>query len=258
MITVHRSRHAVWLCSVLFQHADLAVHPRQLLRRHRRQRRGQIHLSENPLRRAGAAPPARSIIHPGTRMSVLKQDHYPLRRLLPCWTPSSWAIQRLYEVMQGKGRALRKGGLFRRGRPARPRSWRRSSPRWTAGRPRPTPARSCRAWASPMELHARPDGRHRRHATRSRSCWPRRCSVTRTSSCWTSRPTTWTSTPSDWLEDFLLDFPGTVIVVSHDRHFLNTVCTHIVDIDYGKIKLYVGNYDFWYESSQLVQQLMRK
>ena len=60
-----------------------------------------------------------------------------------------------------------------------------------------------------------------------------------------------------WLEDFLLDFPGTVIVVSHDRHFLNTVCTHIVDIDYGKIKLYVGNYDFWYESSQLIQQLIR-
>ena len=49
----------------------------------------------------------------------------------------------------------------------------------------------------------------------------------------------------NWLEDFLLDFEGTVIVVSHDRHFLNTVCTHIVDIDYGKIKMYVGNYDFW-------------
>ncbi len=60
-----------------------------------------------------------------------------------------------------------------------------------------------------------------------------------------------------WLEDFLLDFPGTVIVVSHDRHFLNTVCTHIVDIDYGKIKMYVGNYDFWYESSQLIQSLIR-
>ena len=62
----------------------------------------------------------------------------------------------------------------------------------------------------------------------------------------------------NWLEDFLLDFPGTVIVVSHDRHFLNTICTHIVDIDYGKIKMYVGNYDFWYESSQLVQQLLRQ
>ena len=61
----------------------------------------------------------------------------------------------------------------------------------------------------------------------------------------------------NWLEDFLLDFEGTVIVVSHDRHFLNTVCTHIVDIDYNKIKLYVGNYDFWYESSQLVQQLIK-
>ncbi|MBQ3090060.1 MAG: ATP-binding cassette domain-containing protein [Oscillospiraceae bacterium] len=61
----------------------------------------------------------------------------------------------------------------------------------------------------------------------------------------------------NWLEDFLLDFEGTVIVVSHDRHFLNTVCTHIVDIDYNKIKMYVGNYDFWYESSQLVQQLVK-
>jgi ATPase subunit of ABC transporter with duplicated ATPase domains len=61
----------------------------------------------------------------------------------------------------------------------------------------------------------------------------------------------------EWLEDFLLDFPGTVIVVSHDRHFLNTVCTHIVDIDYSKVKMYVGNYDFWYESSQLIQKMMR-
>ena len=61
----------------------------------------------------------------------------------------------------------------------------------------------------------------------------------------------------NWLENFLQDYPGTVIVVSHDRHFLNNVCTHIVDIDYTKIKLYVGNYDFWYESSQLMQKLIR-
>jgi ATPase subunit of ABC transporter with duplicated ATPase domains len=54
-----------------------------------------------------------------------------------------------------------------------------------------------------------------------------------------------------WLEDFLLDFPNIVIVVSHDRHFLDTVCTHIVDIDYSAIKLYTGNYSFWYQSSQL-------
>ena len=60
-----------------------------------------------------------------------------------------------------------------------------------------------------------------------------------------------------WLEDFLLDYEGTVLVVSHDRYFLNTVCTHIVDIDYGKIKMYVGNYDFWYDSSQLIQKLMK-
>ena len=60
-----------------------------------------------------------------------------------------------------------------------------------------------------------------------------------------------------WLEDFLADFEGTVLVVSHDRHFLNNVCTHIVDIDYGKIKLYVGNYEFWYESSQLIQRMIK-
>ncbi len=60
-----------------------------------------------------------------------------------------------------------------------------------------------------------------------------------------------------WLEDFLMDYEGTVLVVSHDRYFLNNVCTHIVDIDYGKIKMYVGNYDFWYESSQLMQRLMK-
>lgn len=55
-----------------------------------------------------------------------------------------------------------------------------------------------------------------------------------------------------WLEDFLIDFDNTVIVVSHDRYFLNKVCTHIADIDYGKIQLFAGNYDFWYESSQLI------
>ncbi len=60
-----------------------------------------------------------------------------------------------------------------------------------------------------------------------------------------------------WLEDFLADYFGTVLVVSHDRHFLNNVCTHIVDIDYTKIKMYVGNYEFWYESSQLMQRLIK-
>ncbi len=61
-----------------------------------------------------------------------------------------------------------------------------------------------------------------------------------------------------WLEDFLAEYFGTVIVVSHDRHFLNNVCTHTVDIDYGKIKMYVGNYEFWYESSQLIQRMIKQ
>ncbi len=61
-----------------------------------------------------------------------------------------------------------------------------------------------------------------------------------------------------WLEEFLINFDNTVIIVSHDRHFLNKVCTHIADIDYSKIKLYIGNYDFWYESSELLQKQMRE
>ena len=60
----------------------------------------------------------------------------------------------------------------------------------------------------------------------------------------------------EWLSDFIIDFPNTVIVVSHDRHFLNTVCTHMADVDFGKIKIYVGNYDFWLQSSQLVAKMM--
>ena len=60
-----------------------------------------------------------------------------------------------------------------------------------------------------------------------------------------------------WLEDFLMDFPNTVIVVSHDRHFLNTVCTHVCDIDFGRITAYSGNYDFWYQMSQILQRQAR-
>ncbi|MEF9919100.1 MAG: ATP-binding cassette domain-containing protein, partial [Eubacterium sp.] len=65
------------------------------------------------------------------------------------------------------------------------------------------------------------------------------------------------STSKMWLEEFLINFKNTIMVVSHDRHFLNKVCTHMVDIDFERIKLFVGNYDFWYESSQLIQKQMR-
>ncbi|WP_411859647.1 ABC-F family ATP-binding cassette domain-containing protein, partial [Bacillus velezensis] len=61
-----------------------------------------------------------------------------------------------------------------------------------------------------------------------------------------------------WLEEFLINFENTVIVVSHDRHFLNKVCTHIADLDFNKIQVYVGNYDFWYESSQLALKLSQE
>ena len=61
----------------------------------------------------------------------------------------------------------------------------------------------------------------------------------------------------NWLENFLVNFESTVIVVSHDRHFLNKICTHVADIDFSKIQLFVGNYDFWYESSQLALQMAK-
>ena len=61
----------------------------------------------------------------------------------------------------------------------------------------------------------------------------------------------------NWLEDFILECESLIIVVSHDRHFLNTVCTNIVDVDYGGIRMYVGNYEFWYESSQLMQRMIK-
>ncbi len=61
-----------------------------------------------------------------------------------------------------------------------------------------------------------------------------------------------------WLGEFLIEYENTVIVVSHDRHFLNTVCTHMVDFDYGRAKMFVGNYDFWYESSQLMTRLLKE
>ena len=138
-----------------------------------------------------------------------------------------------------------------------PLSWRQNSPSWAAGRPRPTPARSCRAsGVRALELHQIRwpirDGRVKVKVLLAQALFGHPDIIL------LDEPTNNLDIASiDWLEDFLLDFPGTVIVVSHDRHFLNTVCTHIVDIDYGKIKIYVGNYDFWYESSQLVQQLMR-
>ncbi len=61
-----------------------------------------------------------------------------------------------------------------------------------------------------------------------------------------------------WLEDFLMDYPNTIVVVSHDRHFLNKVCTHIIDIDFGKMKIYAGNYDFWYQSRELALKQMKE
>ena len=107
------------------------------------------------------------------------------------------------------------------------------------------------------DFHETHDARYVIRALRSRCCLHRRCSAT-PDIILLDEPTNNLDLASVvWLEDFLMDYEGTVLVVSHDRYFLNNVCTHIVDIDYGKIKMYVGNYDFWYESSQLMQKLIK-
>ena len=109
---------------------------------------------------------------------------------------------------------------------------------------------------SPMDLHTAPmsalDGRQKVKVLLAQALFGRPSIVL------LDEPTNGLDIESiDWLEEFLMDYPGTIIVVSHDRHFLNAVCTHIVDIDYNKVQMYAGNYDFWYESSQLMQQLIR-
>ena len=100
--------------------------------------------------------------------------------------------------------------------------------------------------------------RSARSTERLKSCLHRHYSEIRIFCCSMSRQTTWIWMPSAWLEEFLINFENTVIVVSHDRYFLNKVCTHIADIDYAKIQLYAGNYDFWYESSQLMIKQMKE
>ena len=129
-------------------------------------------------------------------------------------------------------------------------------PSWAATKPNPTPAGFCRASAWVPEFHetqmAHMDARLKVKVLLAQALFGNPDILMM------DEPTNNLDIDAiNWLEDFLLEFPGTVIVVSHDRHFLNTVCTHIVDIDYNQIKMYVGNYDFWYESSQLVQQLIR-
>ena len=89
-------------------------------------------------------------------------------------------------------------------------------------------------------------------ARRSRCCWRRRCSEIRISCCWTNRPTIWISSPSAGWKTSCWISRIRSSSSAHDRHFLNKVCTHICDIDFGKIQMYVGNYDFWYEYTQMV------
>ncbi len=193
-------------------------------------------------------------ILPKTRMSVLKQDQnaynaYNVMDTVIMGNQRLYDIGKEKEALYAKEEMTEEDGI-------RPASWRRSMPSWAAGRPRATPAASSRAWAwapsSTINDMATLDARLKVKVLLAQALFGNPDILL------LDEPTNNLDINAvNWLEDFLLDFEGTVIVVSHDRHFLNTICTHIVDIDYNKIKMYVGNYDFWYDASQLMQNLMK-
>ncbi len=106
----------------------------------------------------------------------------------------------------------------------------------------------------PGDTARRPDEREWRRAGSCACCWRRCCSPIRTSCCSTSRPTTWTSTPSAGSRSVLNERNSTMIIISHDRHFLNAVCTHMADLDYGTLRVYPGSYDDYMEASTLARE----
>lgn len=229
------------------------IHGRELLRRHRRQRRGEIHLPENP---GGELEPSTGevAIDPKTRMSVLKQDHYAYDE----YTVLDAIIlgnPRLYEIMKQKDALYAKEDFTEEdgvlaseleGEFAELNGWEAET---EAGRILQGLGLDTSLLESPMAAVA---DKEKVKILLAQALFGQPDIIL------LDEPTNHLDIASiRWLEDFLMDYIGTVIVVSHDRHFLNNVCTHIVDVDYNKIKIYVGNYDFWYESSQLMQRMMK-
>ncbi|MEG0769772.1 MAG: ATP-binding cassette domain-containing protein [Ruthenibacterium sp.] len=190
----------------------------------------------------------------GDRMSVLEQDHYKY----DAYTVMDTVIMgspRLYEIMQEKEvlyskidfneedgeRAAALEGEF-----ADMGGWEAET----------EVDRLLNGLGLPMELHTSPmtalDGRQKVKVLLAKALFGRPTIIL------LDEPTNGLDIDAvNWLEEFLIDDPYTIIVVSHDRHFLNSVCTHTIDIDFNKVQMYAGNYDFWYESSRLMQQLMR-
>ena len=195
-------------------------------------------------------------IKQGARMSILKQDQFQYDE----YTILDTVImgnQHLYDVMKEKD-ALYEKEDFTEADGLRASELETEFAEMDGWEAESDASRLLQGLGIPVEQHydlmANTDGRQKVKVLLAQAL-----SVSLISFCSTSRPTISILRQSTGWKNFIMDYEdtGLVIVVSHDRHFLNTVCTHIVDIDYGKIKQYVGNYDFWYESSQLIQQLIR-
>ncbi len=131
------------------------------------------------------------------------------------------------------------------------------SPNSTATRPRRARANCCSASASPRDLHQGPMARRSAGLEAARAAGAGAVRRSRTSCCWTSRPTTSTSTPSAGWKACSTRATSTMVIISHDRHFLNSVCTHMADLDYGTLRVYPGNYDdYMIASTQARERLL--
>ena len=194
------------------------------------------------------------IITPGERLAVLKQNHFEFDEFEVLKTVIM-GHRRLYEIMEEKDAIYAKGDFSEEDgmRAAELEGEFADLNGWTA---EPEAAELLQGLGIPVELHQKKmkelDGNEKVRVLLAQALFGNPDILL------LDEPTNHLDMESiKWLETFLYDYPNTVIVVSHDRHFLNQVCTHIADIDFGKIQLYVGNYDFWYESSQLALQLSK-
>ena len=224
---------------VLFDDVTTTFSAGPPLRPDRPERRRQVHVHEAADRRAARRRRARSCAR---RSSACCARTSSPSTSSASSTPSSWATHRLWEALAGARAPLRQGRHDRRRRhaPRRARGHRRRRGRLHRRKRRRDPAAGARHPGRPARAHRWASCRA---ARRCACCWRRRCSAS-PQALLLDEPTNHLDLDSiHWLREFLVRYDGTLIVISHDRHFLNAVCTHIADIDYETIITYTGGYD---------------
>ena len=224
----------------LFEDVDVNFTERPPLRPHRPQRRRQVDVHEDPRRRPRAGH--RHGLAARRRRRSCKQDQFAYEdvRVLDVVCMGN---KQLWAAMHEKEELLAQAGHHRRGRAPARRARGASSPKKTATPPSPTPPSCSRGLGIPESDHEQADEGARRAATSCACCSRRRCSASPRRCCSTSPPTTSTSTPSAGSRGSSTSYEGVLVTISHDRHFLNAICTHIADIDYETIITYTGGYD---------------